>query len=101
MNIDFGLDPVFSWYVVLLCVSGVAMLAIAAAKGVEQSAGARALSALAGVGFFGYGIYLAFIFQGESYWMFFQAFILPALLVVNFVRGALTRRSEQARVKQD
>jgi hypothetical protein len=101
MNIDFGLDPVFSWYVVLLCVSGIAMLAIAAAKGVEQSQGARLVSALAGVGFLGYGIYLAFIFQGESYWMFFQAFILPALLVVNFVRGALARRSEPARVKQD
>ncbi|MET9268333.1 hypothetical protein [Kribbella sp. NPDC003557] len=101
MNIDFGLDPTFSWYVVLLCVSGVAMLAIAASKGFEQSAGARAVSALAGVGFLGYGIYLAFIFQGESYWMFFQAFILPALLVVNFVRGALARRAERPRVPQD
>jgi hypothetical protein len=32
VNIDFGLDPVFSWYVVLLCISGIAMLAIAAIK---------------------------------------------------------------------
>jgi hypothetical protein len=87
VNLDFGLEPLFSWYVVLLCLSGVVMVALAAIKAGNQSAASRALSAVAGLGFLGYGIYLGFIFDGGSYMMFFQAFILPALLVVNFVRS--------------
>jgi hypothetical protein len=101
VNIDFGLDPEFSWYVVLLCISGAAMLSIAAAKGFEQSDGARVVSALAGAGFLGYGLYLGFIFEGDSYWMFFQAFFLPVVLVVNFVRSVVARRAERPRVKRD
>ncbi|TDO57503.1 hypothetical protein EV651_111232 [Kribbella sp. VKM Ac-2571] len=89
MNLDFGLEPLFSWYVVLLCLSGVVMVALAASKTGDRSAGSRALSAVAGLGFLGYGIYLGFIFDGGSYMMFFQAFILPVLLVVNFVRALL------------
>jgi hypothetical protein len=87
VNLDFGLEPLFSWYVVLLCLSGVVMVVLAAIKAGGQSVGSRALSAVAGIGFLGYGIYLGFIFEGGSYLMFFQAFILPALLVVNFVRS--------------
>jgi hypothetical protein len=90
VNLDFGLEPLFSWYVVLLCLSGVVMVALAAIKAGDRSVGSRALSAVAGIGFLGYGIYLGFIFQGGSYLMFFQAFILPALLVVNFVRSLFT-----------
>lgn len=71
-------------------------------KGVEQSDGARLVSASAcGVGFLAYGIYFGFIRQGESYWMFFQAFFLHARLVVNFVRAAIARRAERLQVKQD
>jgi hypothetical protein len=87
VNLDFGLEPLFSWYVVLLCLSGVVMVALAAIKTGDRSAGSRALSAVAGLAFLGYGIYLGFIFDGGSYMMFFQAFILPVLLVVNFVRA--------------
>lgn len=93
VNLDFGLDPVFSWYVVLLCLSGVVMVALAAIKAGDQSVGSRALGAVAGLGFLGYGIYLGFIFDGGSYMMFFQAFILPALLIFNFVRSLLTKDS--------
>ncbi len=95
MNLDFGLDPVFSWYVVLLCLSGIVMVALAAIKADEQSVGARALGAVAGLGFLGYGIYLGFIFDGGSYMMFFQAFILPAVLIFNFVRTLLTNHQTQ------
>lgn len=95
MNLDFSVDPLFSWYVVLLCLSGIAMVAISAIKAGGQSAGWRALNALAGIGFLGYGIYLGIIFQGGSYLMFFQAFILPAAMIVNFVRSLLTRRSTE------
>ncbi len=93
VNIDFGLDPVFSWYVVLLCISGIAMLAIAAIKSSGQSTAARAFNALVGVGFLGYGIYLGFIFSGETYIIFFKAFILPVLLLVNFFRSLAGRKN--------
>lgn len=95
MNLDFGLEPLFSWYVVLLCLSGVVMVVLAAIKAGGQSVGSRALSAVAGLGFLGYGIYLGFIFDGGSYLMFFQAFILPALLVVNFVRSLFTNHQAE------
>ncbi|GAB3931836.1 hypothetical protein GCM10029976_036840 [Kribbella albertanoniae] len=98
MNIDFGLDPTFSWYVVLLCISGAAMVGMALVKSTGQSNGARILSGVVGAAFLGYGVFLGFISEGDSYWMFFQAFFLPAILVVNFVRGALARRSERPRV---
>ncbi|MFI5729058.1 hypothetical protein ACIA49_02990 [Kribbella sp. NPDC051587] len=101
MNIDFGLDPTFSWYVVLLCLSGAIMVGMALANVGGQSNGARTFSGVVGAAFLGYGVYLAFIFQGGSYMMFFQAFILPVLLVVNFVRGAMARRSEAPQVNQD
>lgn len=91
MNIDFGADANFSWYVVLLFVCGAAMVAMALVKSVDQSDGARILNGVLGAAFLGYGVYLNFIFQGETYWMFFQAFFLPALLVVNFVRAAIAR----------
>jgi hypothetical protein len=96
VNLDFGLEPAFSWYVLLLCLSGAVMVALAAIKPGGQSAGSRALSAVAGIGFLGYGIYLGFIFGGGSYIMFFQAFILPALLVVNFVRSLFTNHPAEA-----
>jgi hypothetical protein len=98
VNIDFGLDAAFSWYVVLLGLSGVVMVAMAAVKSNDQSDGARVISALAGLAFLGYGLYLAFIFEGGTYWMFFQAFFLPALLVVNFVRSTVAKRSARQRV---
>ncbi|MET7279666.1 hypothetical protein ABZS29_15625 [Kribbella sp. NPDC005582] len=97
MNIDFGADATFSWYVVLLFVCGAAMVVMALVKSVEQSDGARILSGIVGAAFLGYGFYLNFIFQGDSYWMFFQAFFLPALLVVNFVRAMIAR----PRVRRD
>ena len=95
MNLDFGLEPLFSWYVVLLCLSGVVMVALAASSAGERSVGSRAFSGVAGLGFLGYGVYLGFIFGGGSYLMFFQAFILPALLVVNFVRALFANRQAQ------
>ncbi|MEV4616761.1 hypothetical protein AB0K43_29835 [Kitasatospora sp. NPDC049258] len=94
MNLDFTAEPLFSWYVVLLAVSGLAMvvLAIVAAG---QSGGMRALNGLFGAAFLGYAVYLGFIFEGGEYRMFFQAFILPVLLIVKFVKG-LSERGTQA-----
>jgi predicted lipid-binding transport protein (Tim44 family) len=48
------------------------------------------------VGFLGYGFYLAFLFEGGSYIVFFQAFILPLLLIARTIRGAMEARSQRS-----
>lgn len=94
MNLDFGAEPLFSWYVVLLCLSGIAMFVLSAIGRSGQSTGVRAFTALVGAGFLGYGVYLGFIFDGGTYLIVFKAFILPALLLVNFIRALTTRNKE-------
>ena len=96
MNIDFSNSPGFSAYVVLLLVSGIAMLIIAALNSSGQTAGWRIFNAIVGVGFFGYGIYLGFVFTGGSYLILFKVFILPVALIVNFFRSRKSRQSDAA-----
>ncbi|MEU4600989.1 hypothetical protein [Nocardia sp. NPDC023988] len=85
----------FTWYVGLLAVSGFAMIAMANVNN-GQSELSRGLNAVFGVVYLGYGGYLMFVFEGGSYLIFFQAFILPVLLAVDFARRtdwqALTTR---------
>ncbi|MEU5990523.1 hypothetical protein ABZ806_16265 [Spirillospora sp. NPDC047418] len=91
MNIDFSADVTFSWYVVFLLVSGLAMLAMASIGG-GQSVGERLLQLAFGTGFLGYAVYLGFIFDGGEYFMFFYAFILPVLMLIRFVRTMFGQR---------
>ena len=93
MNLDFSAEPLFSWYVVLLFISGVAMLGIGSTNFGGLSIGWRIFNVLAGLGFAGYGIYLGFIFEGGEYIIFFKAFILPVVLIVQFVRSLGARNS--------
>jgi hypothetical protein len=92
MNLNFSTHSLFSWYVVLLLLSGVVMLVMTAVR-VDQKPARRILSLLLGVGFLGYGIYLGFIFNGGSYFVFFQVFILPVALVASSLRSAARRRA--------
>ncbi|MEU6233549.1 hypothetical protein [Kitasatospora sp. NPDC047058] len=97
MNLDFGAEPLFSWYVVLLAISGVAMVALGAINlGGGLSAGWRIINVLAGIGFAGYAYYLAFVFEGGEYRMFFQAFILPVVLIANAVKALMARNNTPA-----
>ena len=96
MNIDFSASPGFSAYVVLLLISGVAMLVIAALNSGGQSAGWRIFNAVVGVAFLGYGVYLAFVFTGGTYLIVFKAFILPIVLIVNFFRSLRARNTDAA-----
>lgn len=91
MNIDFSADATFSWYVVFLLVSGIAMLAMASIGG-GQSVGERLLNLAFGAGFLGYAVYLGFIFDGGEYFMFFYAFILPVLMLFRFVKAMFGER---------
>ncbi|WP_152617531.1 hypothetical protein [Phaeacidiphilus oryzae] len=92
MNIDFTHEPLFSWYVVLLVFSGIVTLATVAVKPQAQKLGWRILSIVVGAGFIGYGIYLGFVFKGGHYIIFFKAFIVPIVLVVNAVRSITAKR---------
>jgi hypothetical protein len=92
MNLDFSAEPAFSWYVMLLMISGIALVCVACLSRLEQSAGLRIFSGLAGLGFLGYGIYLGFIFDGGTYVVFYKALIVPVVLIVGAVRSALARR---------
>lgn len=92
MNLNFGLDPLFSWYVVLLLVSGIAMFVMGCTNAARQSIGWRIFGAVAGLGFIGYGVYLGFLFEGGEYLIFFKAFIVPIVVVIQFVRSLLANR---------
>ncbi|MFB8241334.1 hypothetical protein ACFC58_32850 [Kitasatospora purpeofusca] len=96
MNLDFDVDPLFSWYVVLLAVSGIALLVIGAVNLGGLKFGWRALNVLVGLGFTGYAYYLAFVFDGSTYTIFFKAFILPVLLIINAVKALVTRSQTPA-----
>lgn len=89
MNIDFSARPGFSAYVLLLMFSGVIMLGLSSPAIKRSTRGLRLLNGLFGAGFVIYGFYLAFIFNGGTYIIFFKAFILPVLLIVNTVRSAV------------
>ncbi|WP_416481542.1 hypothetical protein [Streptomyces sp. CL12] len=96
MNLDFSAEPLFSWYVVLLFISGAAMLILGVINASGLSKGWRAFNVIAGLGFMGYGIYLGFIFQGGTYIVFFKAFILPIMVIVNFFRSLSRRKATPA-----
>ncbi len=93
MNLDFTHNASFSWYVVLLLLSGVIMLVMAILPRTGQRTGWRIVNLLISLGFLGYGSYLAFIFTGGTYFVFFKVFFVPLLLVVNFVRTLARRKS--------
>ena len=96
MNIDLSNHPGFSLYVILLAVSGVLMVGIGATSFSRLSTGWRIFNLAAGVAFLGYAFYLAFLFHGGTYIIFFKALILPVFMVINAVRSAATRRKTQA-----
>jgi len=53
----------------------------------------RVLNVVFGLGFLGYGVYLAFFFTGGHYEIFFKAFILPVLLIVRSLRARPAKAS--------
>lgn len=85
-------DTLFNVYWIALIASGIIMLAIAGTGFGGVTAGERAINGLFGLAFLGYGLYLGFLFDGDSYLIFFKAFIVPVLLVANAIRNAVTHR---------
>jgi hypothetical protein len=89
-NLNFAHNAGFSWYCLLLMFSGIAMLAMAVLR--NQTRQRQVIRVLFGIGYFCYGFYLTFIFSGGHYVLFFQAFIVPVLLIVDTIRGQSMRR---------
>jgi hypothetical protein len=85
VNLDFSHHALFSTYVVLLAVSGVLSLTFASPAFSRTSRLLRGLNFVVGIGFIGYAFYLAFLFHGGTYVIFFKAFILPGLLIIRTV----------------
>jgi hypothetical protein len=85
-------DTLFNVYWIALIASGIIMLAIAGTGFGGLAPGGRAINGVFGLAFLGYGLYLGLFFDGGTYWMFFKAFIVPVLLVVNAIRNAVRRR---------
>jgi drug/metabolite transporter (DMT)-like permease len=90
-------DNQFLGYVALLALSGIILLVIAAIS-TGQSAGARAISGLFGVGFLGYAIYL-FFFDVDSVRVFLYAFVVPIVAIFNAVKSRRAKR-QQARIAE-
>jgi hypothetical protein len=88
----------FELYPPLLMFSGILLLVMAALP--WQSGGARVVSALFGVGFLGYGFYLEFIFTGGTYIVFYYAFIVPVLMIVQTVKGYQAYQRGKAAAQQ-
>jgi hypothetical protein len=84
-NLDFTNQAGFSWYCILLLISGVLLLGLSGLPGLAR--GGRVLNLLFGLGFVGYAIYLIFMFHGGTYLIFAKAFIVPVLLIINSIRG--------------
>jgi hypothetical protein len=96
MNIDFANHPAFSAYVLLLMFSGLVMVFVASPAVRQSKLWLRVLNAVIGLGFFGYGFYLAFLFQGGSYLIFFKAFVLPVVLILRTVQASRAARAQAA-----
>jgi hypothetical protein len=86
-----GGDVVFNFYVFFLIFSGVAMLVIACVKSGQRKT-RRIWNAIFGAGFTIYGLYLLLFFRGGHYFLFFYAFIVPILMIVQFFRDRSAAR---------
>lgn len=88
-------DGGFTWYVIGLMVGGIVQLAITY-FGFGMSKGGRIISALFGVVFLGYGLYLAFVFTSGDYRYFPYALAVPVLFLINIYRLWSERRKQSA-----
>jgi hypothetical protein len=75
----------FYVYVLFLIGSGIAMLTLGFIRA-AYARRRRVVNFIFGAGFLVYGLYLLLVFQGGTYFMFYYAFVVPILLIVQFFR---------------
>lgn len=91
-------DGTLNIYSVLLMICGVVMLAVACLP-LKQSTASRVIGGLVGLAFLGYGIYLKFIFDSGTVWIFYYVFVLPFIYIARVVKAYATRRNQTAFVQ--
>jgi len=84
-------DDTFVFYIAALAAAGLVLVALGAINFGAQSPIMRIVNVLIGLGFLGYAFYLFFIFDGGTVAIFYYAFILPVLLVIQAVRNRKNR----------
>jgi len=84
------------FYLAFLFISGVLLLLMAGLIPGQQ-AWERAMNALIGAGFIGYGIYLLFFFTGGTIVILFKVFIVPIAAIIYAVKGWKERRAAKER----
>jgi hypothetical protein len=87
----------FLFYVGVLPLSGVLMLVLAGI-GFGAGGGARVLNGVIGLAALAYAIYLILtvFINGGSYQIFFYAFIIPVIAIVQMVKGFKARGAQSA-----
>lgn len=85
----------FYVYVLFLIFSGIAMLVMAFVR-TSYAKRRQVVNFIFGAGFLVYGLYLLLAFNGGTYFMFYYAFVVPILLVVQFFRDRTAFKSGQA-----
>jgi hypothetical protein len=88
-------DSVLMTYSILLMLSGVLMIVLAATGFGTDSVGARVFSGLVGLAFTGYGFYLFFLFEGGRVWVLWYAFVLPIVLIFRAVKAVTAKKSTE------
>ena len=84
----------FYVYVLFLIFSGIAMLVMALVK-TSYAKRRQVVNFIFGAGFLVYGLYLLLAFNGGTYFMFYYAFVVPILLIVQFFRDRAAFKSRQ------
>jgi hypothetical protein len=90
-NLDFSAEPLFSWYVVALAFSGISVLVFGALPIAGLKVVLRIVSILVGLGLLGYAYYLAFVFEGGTYTLYYKVFIVPIAVIVASVKAIVER----------
>lgn len=97
-NLDFANAAGFSWYCILLLISGLTLVVLGPLRG--QSRSGKVGSVVFGAIFFCYGLYLIFGFRGGHYFISYWALILPVVLITRAIRssnGQAVRRRQESK----
>lgn len=97
-NLDFAGNAEFSWYCVLLLISGLTLIVLGPIR--RQSRSGAALNVVIGIVFFCYGAYLTFGFRSGHYFVSYWVIILPVVLITRTIRssnGEKVRRREETK----
>jgi hypothetical protein len=83
--LDISAHPFIALYVLLLLISGVGLVVMSAMGAGGQTVGWRIFGVVAGLAFFGYGVYLGFFFTGGTYIISLKAIVLPFVMLAGVI----------------